>query len=266
MLLGEFLDAEYECHKCGRVFSGEDFSKSKFCPHDWTYLRPKRVKGAHPRSKDSAIPPVELTREQINIATLFDEFMRLQHINAGEGVFFDDVPSWITERKKAYSTFRDKFRQNKLIDWEKLSEDFKEFLYFKNNMSWTTLYRAGLSALSELEKLWKLLTFLQNESVDVQLRVNEGLKGGKYYCHGIGRNILTAILHVFYTDKYGVWNSRTEHTLYLIRRMPKTTFDIGQNYKLVNNELKHLAAELSTDMTTVDSFMWFISKKVRLIR
>jgi hypothetical protein len=83
-------------------------------------------------------------------------------------------------------------------------------------MSWTTLYRTGLYALSNLEKLWKLLTFLQDESIDVELRVRQGLRG-KYYCYGIGRNILTAILHMFNPDKYGVWNNRTEDTLFSAR-------------------------------------------------
>ena len=229
------------------------------------HLWPKYVKGVRPLRKNWEIEPVELSRDQINMATLFNEFMRLQNFSCGEGVFFDDVPSWIMARKKAYATFREKFRQDRLVDWEKLREDYKDFLYFRNNMSWTTLYRTGLKALSNLEKLWKLLTFLQDESIDVQLRVRQGMQG-KYYCYGIGRNILTAILHVFNPDKYGVWNSRTDDTLSMIQRKPRMRSDMGDNYTLVNDELVQLKTELNTDMTTIDSLMWFISKKVKVIQ
>jgi len=96
------------------------------------------------------------------------------------------------------------------------------------------------------------------------VRVQQGLEG-QYHCYGVGKNILTAVLHVFYPDKYGVWNSRTEDTLEMIRRTPHMTSDMGKNYLLINKELVKLKDELKTDLTTIDSFMWFISKKVQLI-
>jgi DNA-directed RNA polymerase subunit RPC12/RpoP len=256
--------AEYECHKCNRVFSGEERRKSAFCPFCGTHLWPKYVKGERQREKPGGIERVRLTPDQINLGTLFEEFMRLKDFNCGEGVYFEGVPSWILARKEAYTDFRERFRQDKLVDWDKLREDFRDFLYFKNNKSWTTLYRSGLEALSYLEKLWKLLIFLQNETVDVRVRVKEGLLG-KYYCRGIGVNILTALLHTFRPDKYGVWNSRTKDTLDLIRRTPKPASDPGHKYELINNELLQLRDELHTELTTVDSFMWFISKKVQVI-
>lgn len=121
-----------------------------------------------------------------------------------------------------------------------------------------------MKALSDLERLWKLLTFVQDESVDVEVRVRQGLQGA-YYCQGIGRNILTALLHTFSPDKYGVWNSRTEDTLNIIRRTPRPIFDAGKKYLVINNELTQLGAELDTDLTTIDGFMWFISKKVKIL-
>jgi len=236
-----------------------------FCPNCGTHLWPKRVKGVRTRAKGKEIEPVQLTREQINMDTLFEEFWRLEDFNCGEGIVFDDVTSWLMNRNKAYAVFREKFSRDKLIDWEKLHEDFRDFLYFKNNYSWTTLYRSGLRALDNLKRLWKLLTFIQDESTNIRTRVREGLVG-KYHCLGIGPNILTAILHVFYTNKYGVWNSRTLDTLNLIRRTPPPTSDPGKKYQLINNELLQLTKELNTDLTTIDSFMWFISKKIQIIQ
>lgn len=257
-------NSEYECRECNRVFPGEVYSKSVFCPVCGMHLWPKRVKGVRRRARGMEIEPVELTREQINIDTLFEEFQRLTDFSCGEGIVFDDVASWIVARKKAYANFRDKFSQDKLVDWEKLHDDFKDFLYFKNNYSWTTLYRSGLKALSNMERLWKLLTFIQDETIDIRTRVRQGLRG-RYYCHGVGRNILTALLHTFNPDKYGVWNSRTDDTLMMIRRKPRSVSGPGYNYQLINNELIQLKNELNTDLTTIDSFMWFISKKVQVI-
>ena len=143
-------------------------------------------------------------------------------------------PSWIFARKKAYAVFREKFSRDKLVDWEKLNEDFRDFLYFKNNLSWTTLYRSGLKALVDLKKLWKLLTFLQDETIDVEIRVREGLVG-RYRTQGIGPNILTALLHTFNPDKYGVWNSRTTDTLDIIRRTPPSTSNPGHKRARLTN-------------------------------
>jgi len=215
--------------------------------------------------RGTPIEPVPLTREDINIDTFFEKFWQLEDFSCGEGIVFNDVHSWIKARLKAYTVFREKFSRDKLVDWEKLHDDFRDFLYFKNNYSWTTLYRSGLKSLSDLKKLWKLLTFIQDESISIRRRVREGLTGRRH-CPGIGRNILTALIHTFNPDKYGVWNSRTEDTLTMIRRTPKTTSDTGHNYQLINNELTQLKTELNTDLTTIDSFMWFISKKIQIIQ
>lgn len=229
------------------------------------HLWPKRIKGIRPRTEAQEIEPIELTRDQINLDTLFEEFCRLKNFSCGEGVVFDDVPSWIMARRKAYADYRGKFSRDKLVDWEKLREDYNDFLHFKNNLSWTTLYRSGLKALDHLKKLWNLLVFIQDESLDASARVQEGLIGG-YQTPGIGPNILTALLHTFNPDKYGVWNSRTIDTLHIIRRTPPPTVGLGQKYELINHELIQLKNELDTDLVTIDGFMWFISKKVQMIK
>jgi len=93
--------------------------------------------------------------------TLFDMFLRLEDFNCGEGIIFNNIPFWITARRKAYNEFRNKFSQGKLVSWEQLSEDYRQFLYFKYNLSWTTLYRSGLQSLVDIERLWKLLTLFR---------------------------------------------------------------------------------------------------------
>lgn len=125
------------------------------------------------------------------------------------------------------------------------------------------MYRTGLQAVQDLERLWKLIVFLQDESVQVATRVKKGLQG-EYYCRGIGQNILTALLHTFNHEKYGVMNNRTEETLKMLRRKPRQAADPGRRYACVNLELLGLRDELDTELTTIDGFMWYVSKRIEL--
>jgi hypothetical protein len=258
--------SEYECPKCKRVYSGTERSKSQFCPECGMYLRPKykRETRVETSSKKAVeIETLELTRDQVNVYTLFEEFMRLKDFPMGESKVGDDVPSWISDRKRAYLKFQKRFSKQVISDPQTLHDNFKAFLYFKNNFSWTTLYRSGTKALKHLKNLRSLLLFLQDESVPIQKRVDQGL--GKKHVEGIGIAILTGLLHTFFPEKYGVWNSRTTDTLNKIRRKPFLTANVGRSYLLINKELKQLAKELNTDLPTIDGFMWFISKRIKII-
>jgi DNA-directed RNA polymerase subunit RPC12/RpoP len=254
---------EYECRKCGAVFSLEQFSRNRFCPRCSMHLWPKFVESSGFGGHSTSITPVKLTRDQVNVATLFAEFERLENFNCGEGIRFKDVDEWIVARKEAYLDFKERFSQDRLVSWEELEKDFREFLYFRNNKSWTTLYRTGLQALQDLERLWKLIVVLQDENVEVMTRIRKGLQG-EYYCRGIGQNILTALLHTFHPDSYGVMNSRTANTLRVLRRTPAHTTDVWHRYMCVNQELLLLRDELKTELTTIDSFMWYVSKRIEL--
>ncbi len=67
-------------------------------------------------------------------------------------------------------------------------DDYREFLYFKNNYAWTNLYRTGLKALERFDELIDTLEFLLNEDIDITRRINEVVKiDGKYHIHGIGK-------------------------------------------------------------------------------
>jgi hypothetical protein len=230
------------------------------------YLRPKYkrdARGKTPSKTAIEIETLELTRDQVNVYTLFEEFMRLKRFPMGEGEVADDVQSWILVRKRAYLEFQQRLSKEVIRDPQTLHDNFKAFLYFKNNLSWTTLYRSGTKALKHLTNLRNLLLFLQNESVPIQERVEQGLS--KKHVEGIGIAILTGLLHTFFPEKYGVWNSRTTDTLNIIKRKPNLTTNMGRNYLLINDELKQLAKELNTDLTTIDGFMWFISKRIKII-
>jgi len=209
------------------------------------------------------IESVELARDQIDIQTLFEEFARLRNFPIGEGMVYNDVQTWITDRKKAYLEFRFKFR--KINDLQKLHDNFNDFLHFNKNKSWATLYRSGTEALRYLDNLKEMLIFLQDEQTPVQERINQSLRGKRYRVEGIGISILTGLLHTFHPQSYGAWTDRTPDTLDILERKVVLSSDIGESYLLINKELHQLEKELNTDLTTIDSFMWYISKRVKRV-
>ena len=85
---------------------------------------------------------------------------------------------------------------------------------------------------------------------------------GQLHVKGIGKNILTALLHTLHPDRYGVWNNRTKQTLEILRRSPSPGHDLGSTYLTVNEKLLQLSKELDTDLTTIDGLMWYVSKRV----
>ncbi|MEE9283965.1 MAG: hypothetical protein V3U49_07835 [Nitrososphaerales archaeon] len=216
------------------------------------------------KRKGKEVETIELTQDDINIHTLFEEFHSLKNFPPGEGTYFPNTASWLSEREEAHQDFRKRFRSPGLNP-SNTKEVFRDFLYFRNNKSWTTLYRTGTSALETPERLLALISWLVDDAVNVNQKLNKAISGDKKV-KGIGKNILTGIIHVCdENDKYGVWNGRTEHTLKLLRRMPAHARFPGETYDRINAELHQLKNELSTNLGEIDCFMWYISKRVKVI-
>ena len=116
---------EFECPKCALTVSLEQYEKSRFCPDCGTFLRAKRLIIDRQQTKVD-FKPKEIRREDVNVDSLFFEYMHLSPIGAWSGVSFMDVSSWISARKQAYLDFRKKFSPNKLDDLERIKKDFKE--------------------------------------------------------------------------------------------------------------------------------------------
>ena len=255
--------AEFECRKCGTVVSVAEYELDRFCPKCGTLLRPEILKIDRVRAGKEK-KRIEVDRDHINLDSLWYKYMHHSPVDVDGGVVFKTVDSWISAREQAYREFREKLSPDKLHDLDRVLRDFKDWLLFRNNLSWTTFQRTGYQALKKPERLAALLFLLQNEKIDVGERVRRGLEG-KNKVNGIGQGILTALLHTFHNDKYCVWNSRTADTLEILRRTPKTHSDLGRTYKEVNSKLHELAEELNTNLTTIDGFMWYISKHIQFI-
>ena len=208
-------------------------------------------------------PPAIVDRgrlvSKVDLDKTFQAFRAMKHFVAGEGITEESLESWHQIRIKAKEKYAMLFSQPCLRELTR--EDFESFLYFRNNRSWTNLYRRCKEAANKIGDLRKAIAYLQNESIDVRVRINSVLRGGSYYIRGMGKNLATAILHVCdREDKYGVWNNRTEGGLQKLGRLPRRTYNKGEFYYRINVELNRLKKELDTDLIIVDSFVWYVDK------
>jgi hypothetical protein len=85
----------------------------------------------------------------------------MKNFEAGERIIEVNVNSWMIDRKKAKERYREMFQKENL--GELSSEDFASFLYFRNNRSWTRLYRQGLQLTENMGKLKTAIAHLQDE-------------------------------------------------------------------------------------------------------
>jgi len=201
----------------------------------------------------------EIVKPSFSTVQLFEEFKSMKGFGAGEGLFEESVESWMEDRRVAKAFYREMFRPENLQ--EMTADEFKTFLYFKNNRAWTQLYRQGLQLTEHMDELKKSIAHLQDESLDVAKRIRDVMRGGHLHLNGFGKNIATGILHVCdEQDRHGVWNNRTEQALKILKRKPPTSTDHGKSYVRINNELLKLKKELDTDLVILDSFMWYVSK------
>ena len=188
----------------------------------------------------------------------YESLLSWEWLDFTEGTFFRSGVEWIEERRKRKQLYGKKFNINNL---ESLTEeDYIEFLYFKNNYAWTNLYRMGLKALNQFDKLKRTIEFLQNEKINIVVRIREvvDLKG-KYHVYGVGKNIATAILHVTdKDDKYGVWNNVVERALDKIGILPRLSTNPGVSYLRINEVLNQIKSIIEDDLVAVDSLLWYI--------
>lgn len=257
------MNIEYWCRKCEKDVGKKQYLKSKFCPDCGTFLEKKERKKVK-IINDHPQVPTEIPIEDFELKKSFQNYMKFSPIAPGGGVVFISVDDWIRARKAAYTDFRNQFSIEKLDDLNYLKRTYKNWLQFKNNLSWTTLQRTGYYAFDDLEGLKELIISLQNEKIDVKVRVRRGLTGQKKVI-GIGPGILTGLLHTFFNNNYCVWNRRTKETIQILGYPTASHKDVGYAYEEVNQKLHSMANFLNTDLTTLDGYMWYISKYIRFV-
>ena len=138
-----------------------------------------------------------------------------------------------------------------------LSEDtLRAFLDFKNNKHWTGLYRSVNKICAEMGKTRTALVRLADETLPIQGRIDFANQN----ISGIGKGILTAILHVAYPAKYGVWNAASEDALRFLGLMPpkQPGATLGDTYVSFNAVLLEVATALKMNFWDLDALWWSI--------
>lgn len=198
--------------------------------------------------------------DKTNLQVLFDEFLLAQIDLFKETKTGDE---WIQERKAAYDLYRDKFHPHKIN--QLTAKEFETFLTMKGNKSWTNLPRSCKCLTQDMDKLRKVLVYLQNESLPVTTRLNEVTVGGKLYMKGFGKNIATGILHVINWQKYGVWNNRSQRASEQLNLLPELSLNFGESYVRINDTLDLLAQQLKTDLVYVDGFLYWLDENNKFL-
>lgn len=137
-----------------------------------------------------------------------------------------------------------------------IDEDvLRSFLYIENNRHWSGLNRQVNRVCSDMPTTRAALAHLVDETRPIADRMQPVTD-----IKGMGKGIITAILHVAYPDQYGVWNNTSHDGLLELGLLPQTArgASFGERYAAVNDVLLHLAAALDVDLWTLDAVWWFL--------
>lgn len=139
---------------------------------------------------------------------------------------------------------------------EAIEEDvLRSFLYFENNRHWTGLNRQVNRVCKDMDATRTALAHLVDETRPIADRMQPVTE-----IKGMGKGIITAILHVAYPSTYGVWNNTSNEGLVELGLFPQiprgATF--GERYAAVNEILVALSKALDIDLWTLDTVWWFL--------
>lgn len=137
-----------------------------------------------------------------------------------------------------------------------IDEDvLRSFLYFENNRHWSGLNRQVNRVCADMQTTRAALAHLVDETRPIAERMQPVTD-----IKGMGKGIITAILHVAYPDRYGVWNNTSHDGLLELGLLPQTSrgASFGQRYAAVNEVFLHLATALEVDLWTLDTVWWFL--------
>lgn len=137
-----------------------------------------------------------------------------------------------------------------------IEEDvLRSFLYFENNRHWSGLNRQVNRVCADMPITRTALAHLVDETRPIAERMQPVTD-----IKGMGKGIITAILHVAYPDRYGVWNNTSHDGLLELGLLPQTPrgASFGQRYAAVNEVLLQLATALGVDLWTLDAVWWFL--------
>lgn len=139
---------------------------------------------------------------------------------------------------------------------ENLEEDvLRSFLRIENNHHWSGLHRQVNRVCADMDATRKALSSLVDEDLPIEERMQPIVN-----VKGVGPGISTAILHVAYPNKYGVWNNTSYEGLAELELLPETPrgASFGERYAAMNAVFIALADELGVDLWTLDTVWWYL--------
>lgn len=157
------------------------------------------------------------------------------------------------DRDKVYQRYRPAFQSGSIDTIEE--KVLSSFLYSENNLHWSGLHRQVNRICADMTLARRALTDLVDESQPLAERMQSitDLKG-------MGKGISTAILHVAYPEKYGVWNNTSDEALIDLELYPEFPrgASFGERYEAINEVLTALAKKLKIDFWTLDTIWWYL--------
>lgn len=138
-----------------------------------------------------------------------------------------------------------------------IEEDvLRSFLYFENNRHWSGLNRQVNRVCADMSATRAALSLLVDENRPIASRMQAVTD-----IKGMGKGIITAILHVAYPNKYGVWNNTSNDGLIDLGIFPGVPrgSSFGERYAAVNEVLFGLAEKLELDLWSLDAVWWFLN-------
>lgn len=144
---------------------------------------------------------------------------------------------------------------------ELTAEEFKSFLFFKNNRHWKAIHRQSNLIVEDMDSLRKALRILFDESRSIEDRLRDlRPRGGEPKVKGLARSVITPILLIVYPNQYGVLNQVSESGLKELGLWPdfERRADFATRYVAINEILLTLSRKLEIDLWTLDSLWWRI--------
>lgn len=179
-----------------------------------------------------------------------------QRVGTNDDGSLDEIRAIIAAKAAVLSRYQQVFASENLSG---LTEDeFRGFLYFRNNHHWIALQRMGPAICSDMDRLRNALRILLKEDRPIRDRLNDLMPSGASYVPRLGKAVLTPILLIVYPDRYGVWNQVSEAALKVLHVWPQfePSTSFGDRYELVNGTLVQLAAAVGVDLWILDALLW----------
>jgi hypothetical protein len=138
------------------------------------------------------------------------------------------------------------------------ADEFAGFLKFENNRHWWGIARESDRLLPRMAAVRAMLDALLDEERPIEDRIDE--LGD---LPGFTPDVFTPILLICHPESYGVWSSISESAMRRLGLWPDLDEPVtrGSTYRAVNEMLRLCAAEVDTDLWTLDALWWAAEKE-----